>query len=62
MIAEIVLMIGLYIIARYCEMFLNASKGTKIMLAIFSIITILCIIDLILSTTGFANAFQNLKS
>lgn len=47
MLPIIGLMIGLYILARYCEMSKNAKLGEKILLAIFALITIICIIVLL---------------
>ncbi|MEI8349275.1 MAG: hypothetical protein WCI77_03885 [Candidatus Omnitrophota bacterium] len=43
MLAILGLMIGLYIIASYSEMFKNAGMGAKIILIILSFITLLCI-------------------
>lgn len=47
MITAIGLMVGFYILARYVEMFHNATTGEKIMLVIFTIFTVLCIITII---------------
>ena len=43
MITAIGIMIGLYILARYAEMSRTAKIGTRIVLVIFSLITMLCI-------------------
>ena len=48
MIPTIGVMIGLYILARYGEMSRNASIMTRIVLIIFSVVTLLCIADLIM--------------
>ena len=52
MIPAIGLMIGLYILARYAEMSRNAGAGEKIILAIFTIITLLCIGILLISSAS----------
>lgn len=52
MIPTIGLMIGLYILARYSEMTKNAGVGTKIILAIFSLITLICMAGLFLSSAN----------
>jgi hypothetical protein len=52
MIPAIGLMIGLYILARYCEMSRNAGIGTRVVLAIFSIVTVLCIGSLLIASVA----------
>jgi len=52
MIPTIGLMIGLYILARYSEMSKTASGTTKVVLAIFSLITIICIISLLFTSAS----------
>jgi hypothetical protein len=52
MIPTIGLMIGLYILARYCEMSRNVGTGTRIVLAIFSFITVLCILSLFITSVA----------
>lgn len=51
MISTIGLMVGLYILARYCEIYKNGYLGLKIMVALFALITIGCIISLLVGST-----------
>jgi len=46
MLAILGLMLGLYIIASYSEMFKGAGIGAKIILIILSFVTLLCIVAL----------------
>ena len=57
MIPMIGLMIGLYILARYSEMSKNVGIGTKIMLAIFSLVTIVCLFGLLISSASVPAMF-----
>ncbi len=57
MIPIIGLMIGLYILARYSEMSKNVGIGTKIMLAIFSLVTIICLFGLLISSANVPAMF-----
>ncbi len=52
MIPTVGLMVGLYILARYSEMTKNTVVGTKIILVIFSLITLICIASLFLSSAS----------
>jgi hypothetical protein len=58
MIPIIGLMIGLYILARYAEMSRNAGVGAKIVLAIFTIVTVFCIASILLASANIENAFK----
>ncbi len=58
MIPTIGLMIGLYILARYAEMSRNAGIGTKIVLVIFSLVTMLCIASLFMTSAAVENFFN----
>lgn len=52
MIPTIGLMIGLYILARYCEMSRSGGFGTRLVLALFSVITILCVGSLFITAVA----------
>ncbi len=58
MIPAIGLMIGLYILARYCEMSRSATTGEKVLLVLFAIVTMLCIADLLLSSANVSTLFK----
>ena len=47
MVSAIGLMIGLYILMRYNEMSKNAGITEKILLIVFSLVTLLCIVFMI---------------
>lgn len=52
MIPTIGLMIGLYILARYCEIYKTGYLGLKIIVALFAFITIGCIISLLVGSAN----------